>query len=150
VAFAALLVATLTIARRPLEPPASPAVDGMEPWETAPDGVRFRWTHGSASVFVPRDVTRVYIPVRVPTDNPRISPIAVDVREGGAPRGRMLVGDSWAILNVELPPLQSLLGYKRVDLRMDKTWQPAIYVPGSSDLRSIGVQVGDLKLFREY
>jgi O-antigen ligase len=150
VAFAALLLAALSVARRPIEPPISTAVDGLEPWETAPDGARFRWTHASASVFVPRDVTRVYIPVRLPTDNPRISPIAVDVHAGGATRGRMLVGDSWAILNVELSPLQSLLGYKRVDLRMDKTWQPAIYVPGSSDLRRVGVQVGDLKLFREY
>jgi O-antigen ligase len=149
VAFAALLLAALSGVRRPIEPPISTAVDGMEPWETAPDGARFRWTHASASVFVPRDVTRVYIPVRLPADNPRISPIAVDVHAGGATRGRMLVADSWAILDVELSPLQSLLGYKRVDLRMDKTWQPAIYLPGSNDLRWVGVQVGDLKLFRQ-
>jgi hypothetical protein len=33
---------------------------------------------------------------------------------------------------------------------MNKTWQPGIYIPGSSNLRKVGVQVGDLKLFREY
>jgi len=50
---------------------------------------------------------------------------------------------------VVLPPLPSLQRYKRVDLRVPRTWQPAVYLPGSSDLRKVGVQVGEVKVFYE-
>jgi len=32
---------------------------------------------------------------------------------------------------------------------VDRTWQPALYLAGSADLRMVGVQVGELRLVRE-
>jgi O-antigen ligase len=143
-------VGDLLVARQPLTPPSSTAVDGLESWETDADGTRHRWTHEYASVFVPWNVTRVYIPARLPVDLPHIPPMLVDARVAGVGAGSTLVGDSWTVINVEIPPLSSLQRYKRVDLRVPRTWQPAIYLPGSRDLRKVGVQVGEVKLFYEY
>jgi O-antigen ligase len=140
----------LLVARQPLTPPSSIAVDGLEPWETDADGTRYRWTREYASVFVPWNVTRVYIPARLPVDLPQIPPMLVDAHVSGVGAGSTLVGDSWTVINVQIPPLSSLQRYKRVDLRVPRTWQPAIYLPGSRDLRKVGVQVGEVKLFYEY
>ncbi len=136
--------------RRPLQPSSSASVTGLEPWESDADGSRFRWTHEYASVFVPANATRVYIPVRQPADVPRLLPMPVDVEVGGVSRGRTLVGMDWAILNLELPPGRPLQRFKRIDLKVLRTWQPAVYVQGSSDLRRVGVQVGEIKEFYEY
>jgi hypothetical protein len=145
-----LVIATaISAQQRPLEPPATPDVDGFYPWETAEDGVRFRWTKQFASIFVPADVTRVYIPVRLAADPRSVPPIDVDVMVGGAHQTRMLVGNSWADLNVPLPDAEPPTRIKRIDLRMSRTWQPALYIPGSADMRAVGVQVGEPKLFRE-
>ena len=154
VAAVAIVVVTalsmIPAAGRELEPSTSAAVMGVEPWETDRNGERFRWTHEYASVFVPARATRVYIPVRMPVDLPRLSPMPVDIQIGGEFRGRMLVGDDWAILNLELPYAQPLQRFKRIDLRVQRTWQPGVYVQGSGDLRKVGVQMGEIKEFYEY
>jgi hypothetical protein len=150
VVFAVAGVGGLRAARQPLIPPASPGVDGLEPWETDADGSRYRWTHDYASVFVPRRATRVYIPARLPITIPGIEPVIVDAHVAGGNAGSTLVGNSWTVLNVVLPAPQLLQRYKRVDLRVPRTWQPAVYLPGSRDLRTVGVQVGEVKVFYEY
>jgi len=33
---------------------------------------------------------------------------------------------------------------RRIDLRVDRPWQPAIYIAGSADMRTVGVQVGEI------
>jgi O-antigen ligase len=144
-ATAAVLLVYAAGARRPLRPSEAIAVTGLEPWEAAPDGTRYRWTLDYASVFVPRAATRVYIPVRLPADLPRIAPMGVQVRAAGIDRGRTLVGSSWVTLDVELPPLDTRQLFRRIDLKVDRTWQPAIYIPGSRDLRRVGVQLGEVK-----
>jgi O-antigen ligase len=138
------------LGRRPLQPSAFTSVTGLEPWESDADGARFRWTHEYASLFVPANATRVYIPVRLPVDVPRLLPMTVDVEVGAVYRGRTLVGKDWAILNLELPPGRPLQRFKRIDLKIQRTWQPAVYIQGSSDLRKVGVQVGEIKEFYEY
>lgn len=148
--FAAFLIVSVWVGRHPLEPSTSPEVTGLSPWETAPDGARFRWTSEFSSIFVPRNVTRVYIPVHMPIDLPRLTPIGVTARMVRQDRASLGVSDTWDVLNVELPPLQTLQQYKRVDLKVDRTWKPAIYIPGNSDLRTVGVQIGEIKRFYEY
>jgi len=150
VVFAVAGFGGLRAAGQPLVPAASPGVDGLEPWETDTDGTRYRWTHDYASVFVPRDATRVYIPARLPIDVPGLDPAIVEAHVAGGNAGSTLVGSSWTVLNVVLPPLPSLQRYKRVDLRVPRTWQPAVYLPGSSDFRKLGVQVGEVKVFYEH
>jgi hypothetical protein len=140
--------AVLSAERGAIRPPASAAVDGFYEWETAEDGKAFRWTRQYASVFVPADVKKVYIPMRMPSERPALSPVGVAIAVGGLPRGQSLVTKEWAYVEVPLPPPAPPVEFNRIDLRVERTWQPAIYVPGSADMRQIGVQVGECELVR--
>jgi O-antigen ligase len=132
----------------PLGPPSSRAVDGLYEWETSEDGRRFRWTEQYASLFVPADISVVYIPVRVPSDRPALSPMGVEVRVGGVRQSRTLVDNTWGILVVPMPEVAPPTRFKRVDLKVDRAWQPALYVAGSADFRTVGVQMGEPELAR--
>jgi hypothetical protein len=147
-AIAIVLAAAAAAARGPLDPPASRAVDGFYPWERADDGRRFRWAERYASLFVPAGVTYAYIPVRLPTDRPAVSPMGVEIITGGVQQSRTLVGNSWEVLGVTLPTVRPPIRFQRIDLKMDRTWQPGIYVPGSGDLRTVSIQVGEPELRR--
>ncbi|MGH9142491.1 MAG: O-antigen ligase family protein [Vicinamibacterales bacterium] len=148
-AAAAILVAVpVSAVRGRVVPPESQAVDGFYRWETLADGTRFRWTGGYASVFVPADVNRVEIPVRLPTDGRSIRPMGVEVMIAGVDRGRTLVDSRWAILSLPLPDTLPPIRFKRIDLKVDRVWQPALYIAGSADMRVVGVQVGEPRLFR--
>jgi hypothetical protein len=98
---------------------------------------------------VPANVTRVEIPIRLPTDGRSIRPMGVEVMIGGVDRGRTLVDTTWAIVSLPLPDAIPPARFKRIDLRMDRVWQPALYIAGSADMRSVGVQVGEPRLIRE-
>ena len=144
VVMGAILIASTAVSatRPPLGPVASAAVDGFYEWETAEDGTRFRWAGQYASLFVPADVRAVRVPMRMPAAARAVGPLGVEVRSSGLSRGRMVIRDSWAEIYVPLGDVPVPKGYRRVDLRVDRTWQPAVYIPGSADLRSVGVQVG--------
>jgi hypothetical protein len=149
---AAITVAVALQASAPdvtLRPPQSQNVTGLFDWETDADGNRYRWTEEYASLFVPADVTRIYVPVRVPAVSSTISPMQVEARTEDRPGVRTMVGDGWVILNLELPDAAPFAHFKRINLHADRTWRPAFYRAGSTDMREVGVQVGELKLFRE-
>ena len=59
-----------------------------------------------------------------------------------------MVDDTWAIVEVRLPGAVAPARWQRIDLKVDRTWQPAVHLAGSADLRSVGVQVGEAQLFR--
>ena len=143
------IVATAFIALQPpLTPLVSADVDGFYEWETTADGMRFRWTEQYASLFVPGDVRAVRIPMRMPAAALAVAPIGVEVMSGSLPKGRVLITAVWTDIYVPLGDVPAPKGYRRVDLRVDRTWQPAVYVPGSADLRNVGVQVGEPSLER--
>jgi len=144
---AAVMLIYVVGARRPMIPSDSIAVTGLVPGETSADGVPYRWTLDYAGLFVPRTVTRVAIPVRLPIDLPQVAPTAVRVKTAGVNRGQTPVGSSWVTVNVELPPLDTLQAYRRIDLKVDRTWKPAIYIPGSREMRSVGVQIGEVETY---
>jgi O-antigen ligase len=141
-------VGIASAAAGPVRPPASQAIDGFYPWEAAEDGRRVRWTGRYGSLFVPAEIARVYIPMRVPVDRPAIAPMPVDIVVGGQRRGRVLVGSNWDTLDLWLPPVAPPVRFKRIDLRVERTWQPALYIAGSYDMRAVGVQVGECELVR--
>ena len=143
-----VLLAPVSAARGTVDPPASQSVDGFYEEETAEDGTRFRWTEDYASLFVPADVRHVYIPVRVPTDRPAIAPIGVEVATAGVKRSRTAVTESWSFLSVAMPAASPPVRFNRIDLKMDRTWQPALYIAGSADMRRVGIQVGECQLVR--
>jgi O-antigen ligase len=144
-----LVASPITTATGAVIPSESRGVNGLFEWETLSDGTRFRWTGRYASLFVPADVTRVEIPVRLPTDGRSIPVMGVEAMTGGVGRGRTLVDANWAIISLPLDPVLPPIQYKRIDLRIDRVWQPALYIAGSADMRKVGVQVGELRLFRE-
>jgi hypothetical protein len=144
-----VVASPIAMAKAAVGPSASQAVDGFYPWETLEDGTRFRWTGPYASLFVPAEVTRVEIPVRLPTDDRSIRAMGVEAMTGGVGRGRTLVDARWAIISLPLTPVAPPIQFKRIDLRVDRVWQPALYIAGSADMRKVGVQVGEPRLFRE-
>jgi hypothetical protein len=73
----------INAARGPVTLAQGDAIDGFYEWQTANDGARFRWTKEYASVIVPKDVDRVRIPIRVPTDSPAIAPMPVSIAIAG-------------------------------------------------------------------
>jgi O-antigen ligase len=148
-AVAILISSPVLAARSDLTPPESQAVDGLYGWETLEDGTRFRWTAEYASVFVPANVTRVEIPVRLPTDGRSVKPMGVEVMISGVSQSRTMVDATWAILSLPLPTIVPPARFKRIDLKVDRVWQPALYIAGNADMRFVGVQVGDPRLIRE-
>jgi hypothetical protein len=142
-------LAAITGTRRDIEPPQSAAVDGFHGWETGADGKRYRWTGEYASVFVPADVVRVEIPVRMPTVIRALRPLVVTPSVAGVASPPVHVTDSWSVISLDLPYVDPPTRFKRINLRVDRTWQPALYIPGSADLRAVGVQVGECRTFRE-
>ena len=62
---------------------------------------------------------------------PGISPMQVEARTEGKPGTRMMVGDTWAVFNLELPGAAPYARYKRINLHADRTWKSALYRAGS-------------------
>ncbi len=148
-AAAAFLIASAGAPSRwkDLPVPHGSALDGFFEWETAEDGARFRWTGEYASLFVPPDVRRVEIPVRVPPGARNLPPISVEARIDDRRQDGIAVGDQWSTIVVDLPDAPPPAQWKRVNLHVDRTWQPALYIAGSADLRSVGIQVGVPRVF---
>jgi O-antigen ligase len=146
-ATAGILIASMVIGelRDPIAPLDTFNVNGLYPREES-DGRPYRWSSEYASVFVPASATRVYIPVRQPVDIHAISPMGVTVAVRGVVLFRTLVGSSWVDLDVALPPGDRSMGVTRVDLKIDRAWQPGVYVAGSSDLNPRGIQVADFRV----
>ena len=147
-AAAIALGALVSAWRGPLGLARSDSIDGFYEWETAEDGTRFRWTKEFASVIVPNDVGRVRIPIRVPTDRPTIAPMPVYVSIAGSRPSRMLVDASWSVLEADLSAFDPLAPVRRVNLKVERTWRPALYVAGSAEMRPVGVQVGEVQSIR--
>ena len=141
-----LVMAATRVGRNPIGPPASADVDGFYGWETASDGARFRWSRQFASLFVPANVPRIRIPVRVPSELRMSRPLEVDVMIGGVFHNRATIQCSWAMIEVGPPPVPPPTTFQRIDLKVNVAWQPALYIPGNADLRSVGVQVGEIQL----
>jgi O-antigen ligase len=142
----AVVVGALASTTRGLSPPETQAVDGFYGWETAEDGRRFRWTQQFASIIVPKEVQRVRVPMRVPMDRLPIAPMVVEWSIGGARPIRTLIGGSWSVLDFPLGDIDPMMRVKRINLKVERTWQPALYIAGNADLRRVGIQVGEYEL----
>jgi O-antigen ligase len=137
--------AALSAARGPANGLATqpPSATGFYDAERGGDGRPFRWTGQYASLFVPSGVGRISIPIRLGTDLRPIAPIGVSLRINGVDAARTLVGREWTTVEVNMPWPDPPFRFTRIDLQMTRTWQPAIYIAGSADMRQVGVQVGD-------
>lgn len=144
------LVVPIRAMRQDIEPPASQAVDGFYGWESGADGERYRWTDLYASLFVPGDVVHVDVPIRIPASVPGLRPVTMTLSINGRTGSTTPATSTWTVVPVDVPAPQSPAEFTRLNLRVDRTWQPALYIPGSADLRSVGVQVGDIRMVRQH
>ena len=97
---------------------------------------------------MPADVTRVEIPVRVPKEGRGQAPMGIEVTVDGVDRGRVIVYEWWTTITLDLTPAPPPQTLNRINLKMDRTWRPALVVPGSADMRSVAVQVGEYRVIR--
>jgi O-antigen ligase len=142
-----LAIAAMRATRPPIRPAVSPDVDGFYGWETSGDGARFRWSHQFASVFVPSEARRVSIPISVPAGLHMTGSLEVEVMIGGVFQVRQTMSGGRTSIDLGLAGITAPSRFKRIDLKTNREWQPALYIPGNSDLRSVGVQVGECQWF---
>jgi hypothetical protein len=105
----------------------------------------FRWTGSCASVYLPG--ARPGDTVRITASalrRPVTSPADVKATFAGVPVGAFRVGDDWAQYAVTLPaPLPPGSPLLRLDV---PAWRPANVLPGSDDVRDLGVMVDRIVL----
>jgi len=144
VAFAVLPAWTL---EKPLVPVHLEEVDGMYYADGGmADGVPFRWARKYASVFVPANARVVVLPLRSPLAGITKESTLVQITWGGVTLVNVPVGDTWKYVTLSLPQPDPPLQVSRINLRSNHTALVSDLVPGSTDQREVGVQVGDIGL----
>jgi len=135
--WAGLCLAVVLLLAYLREPPWTPHVtSGLSRWETDEDGVRFRWTSGRASFFVPSSARKVTIPLRAVPASGDARPFVVDIWIDGRLADRVVLADGSWVTAVERPvPRPRGRRFRRIDLRVDRAW---------GDWRR-GVRVGDIE-----
>jgi hypothetical protein len=120
---------------------------GLHDWEEGPSGERFRWSRSRVGFYVPEGASAVSIPLRAISVT-GTTPVTVDFFVAGRAADEVRLSDSgWTTVEVQLSG-PTTHGHRLVDLRVDRTWIPADEIPGSTDSRELGVQVGELVIRR--
>ena len=116
------------------------STSGMTGWHDGEGGVRFRWTMGHSSFFVPADSTRVTIPLRVDFGHESREPFRVRVEVNDNEVATVVLAtEEWTDVTIDPTPFPSDgRRVKRIDLHLNRCW---------GDMR-LGVQVGDVKTMR--
>jgi hypothetical protein len=114
----ALLVAALAYLR---DPPWLIGIEsGLRGWQTGTDGVRYRWTDGHASFFVPASAPRLTIPARVTFDDRDDPPVLVSIAIDDRPADAFeLRDDRWLTRTLVMPPPGGRR-VRRIDIRVDR------------------------------
>lgn len=119
------------------DPPFAPGTEtGLRGWATGADGTRYRWTTGRASIFVDSSWRAVEIPLRAEAFSTDWLPVVVEVRIDGKPVDRVTLSDEqWLSRRIVLDGLRTSRRFRRVDLRVNRTWSDGNY----------GVQLGEVR-----
>ena len=121
---------------------------GFHDWEEDEAGARFRWSRRRARLHVTGEAGLIEIPLRGRIEDPR-RPLDVDVFVDGQPVLRVqLIDNSWERARVELP-LHEELKIRRIEFLVSWTFVPRDSIPGSTDSRHLGVQVGEVAVVAE-
>jgi hypothetical protein len=118
---------------------------GLHGRETSPDGVPLRWMAGSsADIFVKRGVRLVTIPFRHEMGAfQEAAHVRVDA-DGQVVSDQIVTDGRWRQVDVPLRQRAStgLSRMHRIRVHLDHAWIPANVIPGSSDRRTLGLQIG--------
>jgi hypothetical protein len=117
---------------------------GLHSDETSPDGVHYRWMAGPrAEFFVAREVRSLTLPLRHEA-GAFGEPAAASITAGGRQLDALTFEDGrWRYSTLSLAGAPSGRGpMRRVILDIPHAWIPAERIPGSTDTRVLGLQVG--------
>ena len=115
---AAAVVAALAYLRDP--PWLLNLTSGLSPWETDAEGIRYRWTRGRASFFVPADAGEIALRLRSIKDTPADWPITATIAIDGRPADRIRIDDEqWQTVRFRLPP-RGTRAVRRIDISLDR------------------------------
>jgi hypothetical protein len=93
---------------------------GFRSWETGPGGVRYRWTNGHASFFVPASATSLAIPAKTTFDEPGDPPVRIAISIDDRPADRFVLhDDQWQTRKIRMPAPGNR-GLRRIDVRVDR------------------------------
>jgi len=110
---------------------------GLRPWQQTAAGVRYRWSGGHASFFVPSDARRIGIPIATTFDARGARPMLVTITIDDQRAARLVLNDgAWRRVLIAMPPRGSRR-VRRVDIRTNVVRE---------DNR--GVQVGEIAIER--
>jgi hypothetical protein len=121
------------------------------------EGSRYRWTGRCGSVYLPaaREGTAVEVTLSAGPQRPAALPAPVVVASlAGVTLGEVTAGPGWTTatfpLPSTLPPGAPVLRLDVVDAarRRPLTWRPADALPGSDDVRDLGVMVDRIRVVR--
>jgi O-Antigen ligase len=115
---------------------------GLSDWRSD-DGMKWRWSGPTATLFVDGQARLVEIPLRgtLPSGEPQ----QVEVRVDGQLANRVAVGREWQRLRTLVPESTSS-SPRRIDLLISPTWVPAEVLPRNTDRRVLGVRIGEVKV----
>jgi len=115
---AAVLVAALAYLR---DPPWLIGIEsGFRGWQNGEGRVRYRWTDGHASFFVPASAPSITIPARVTFDSRDDPPVLVSIAIDDRPADAFeLRDDRWLTRRLVMPPAGTRR-VRRIDIRVDR------------------------------
>ena len=146
IVFAVLPAWTL---EKPMVPVHLEEVDGMYYGdEGTAAGVPFHWTRQFSSFFVPVRARTIDVDLRSPMAAVTKEPTLVEITSGGKTLINTLVDDKWSTVRLNLPSPEPPLLFSRINLRTNRTAKVADLLPGSSDQRVVGLQIGDYRIIR--
>jgi hypothetical protein len=135
----AILVAAGGAAAYLYDPPwVAGTTSGFRRWEIEPPGIRFRWTSGHATFYVPSGATQMTLPLRSQFPGPGGAPVLVGVTVDGRALTTVVLDNPevWVRQVLPLPRRATRRRSRRVDLRVSRT---------AGDL-ILGVQAGEISL----
>jgi O-antigen ligase len=115
---------------------------GFYDWEGDPE--RFRWTSRRATFFVPLNARELHLRLRARHLGANTAPTEVSIAIGGRTFNRVvLADDNWVTVSMRLPLVVEDDHFRRIDITTEPTWSPAVLFGGRSDVRVLGVQMGE-------
>jgi len=122
---------------------ATPADKGFHGFETAEDGVRFRWMTRHAVAYVPSTPGFVTLRLQAPGEA-ALRPVVVEVVIDGRVMGRREVRpDTWT--NIDLGVRDTVrTPFRRIDLRANQEWTQQVQLGRRTARRPISAMVGEI------
>jgi hypothetical protein len=141
-----------------LQVPALPEVDigasddfvvsGFFQKERDADGRTYRWTGPCAEVYLPaaQEAARISLTASAGQRPADLPPAEVRVSLSGVPLGTFRVGPEWSVHTLAVPAASAGPPLLRLDVvdpvtARPRTWRPARSLPGSDDMRDLGIKV---------